>query len=1042
MAELETNVASHYNLTNPYPVEWPAELEESDEEDASKSTLNVRKSRSRYSALEPSASTRRSVIPGSQKTGDGRANLVQKDEPDPLGGSDSVVKILRQRGLPVDDDSRLRNKFMLSSTTFSPPLFLSQVHSKASTQALLGGLDSLSQSIDQKSASLKVLVESNFERFVRAKATIDNVYTEMRNQGSSRDPSPSRPQSPGARRAARASAHFRNFSGNGGPGALNQNPAPKKNALVKESEYGILGIKNPLLEVAQKAEDVWGPALGGKERETTLKAVTNAVTKDRPLYELGANLSRSIKQKNYEAIVEQYNMARSYANGAKDLAERTTNGRQQLSDDEVHHIIVTGRMWMDAEEQIKKLKREVWRRLSNVQSVLPSANGLQQEEHMELISLLLELGVEDNPIWVWLLSRYDYLKNKITAVSERSKVEIEITRRRLANAEKPSPSTSASFLRNASKDPSTYAQDNDGVIEMWELINAYLVKLLSPQNGLLAEIIDFWDSTQSFISGQKQKLLPTGFEGQSREHHRLSDAGVQDLQKGLIELVNLVKGAILALFADPPIEDISLLLSPTLPNSPNTPASAAALSPRDNRFGSLNAGQPPPPSPKKGEPWEEFAFWPPYSNSLSAVHYLSKFLVLVGTAASEMTSMNPSGSGTQIYEKLKTLVSGSRERCVRAVLAAWNNDAENCKNVEDWTRSAEKRDQTKMPQHFVALESSVLSGLQKILYISEAMAKSGTSDVISPPPAKLLQMVRTQFVTSIYKALSGMVENAEKALKTSDDEWIVVTQAMASTALDASTSDTLTANAIDASNRNVRMLLTLSNLKALRVDYVPQLISLFESSFSVKLTEESKTIRDVLGQIDARLFASYTRPTISSMSSAIKAGIASPDWPPTTNRPDQVRPYVYSTMLSLVLVHTEVSTTCSSSNTSSSSTTFLLAEILSYLLEQISQSLLDAFKERPKYSLPALMQATLDTEFIAQTMSQYATDKASQIQSQIYLELDRRTNNDARTRLQSELGDMRGVLKRLREGTKSEFACFKKPRGERGGARAERKMTG
>lgn len=74
------------------------------------------------------------------------------------------------------------------------------------------------------------------------------------------------------------------------------------------------------------------------------------------------------------------------------------------------------------------------------------------------------------------------------------------------------------------------------------------------------------------------------------------------------------------------------------------------------------------------------------------------------------------------------------------------------------------------------------------------------------------------------------------------------------------------------------------------------------------------------------------------------------------------------------------------------------------------------------------MQATLDTEFIAQTMSQFSTDEASQTQSQIYLELDRRTNNEARTRLQAELGEMRGVLKRLREGTRGEFACFKKSR--------------
>ena len=40
-------------------------------------------------------------------------------------------------------------------------------------------------------------------------------------------------------------------------------------------------------------------------------------------------------------------------------------------------------------------------------------------------SILLELGVEDNPIWVWLLSRYDYLKNKLTRTFERARIEIE-----------------------------------------------------------------------------------------------------------------------------------------------------------------------------------------------------------------------------------------------------------------------------------------------------------------------------------------------------------------------------------------------------------------------------------------------------------------------------------------------------------------------------------------------------------------------------------------------------------------------------------------
>jgi exocyst complex component 2 len=801
----------------------------------------------------------------------------------------------------------------------------------------------------------------------------------------------------------------------------------------------VQGIKAPLLEVSQKAEDVWGPALGGRQRESKLKSVVEAVQRERELYELGAKLSKSIRQKDYEAIIEQYNAARNYANQAKVVVEKTASGRQSLTDDQIHKILVTGRMWTDVETQVKALKREIWRRLSNVQSVLPLP-GTAQTEHMELISVLLELGVDDNPIWVWLLSRYDYLKTKITGMAERSKVEIEILRRRLAASESTSPQMTASFLRQAVKEnPSSL--DTDQVIEMWETTLTFLTKLLHLSSGLLGEVVDFWDSTQSFIDGQKQKALPTGFEGQSRKHHRLSDTGVRDLQNGAIDLINLIRETVFSLFADAPIEDISLLFSPLPPNTPKTPLSAV-LSPSDGRFGRIDPKTVPPPSPKRGESWEELAFWPPHSNSLSAVHYLSKFLTLVGGAASEMTSISPIKAGSHSYEKIKAMVGGSRERCVRAVCDAWNRDAESCKNLEDWTRSAENRDQTKMPMHFMGFERRILLGLQKILYFSDAPTKPGSSEVITPPPAKLLQMVKTQFVTSVYKALSGMVENSEKPVKVDEDDWIVVTSDMASATIENALNPPITSDAIDASSRNVRMLLTLSNLKALRIDLVPQLVTLFESSFSVKLTDESKTIRDVLGQIDARLFQSYTRPTIAILTKTIKDGINAPDWAPGSSTPTQVRPYVYTTMLTLVMVHTEVSTTVSTpSSTSSQNNSALLTEILSYLLEAVSSALLEAFSTRKpeKYTLPALMQATLDTEFIAQTMSQYATNKASETQSEIYQVLDKRTSNDARAKLQQELGEMRITLKKLREGSRGSFGCFKRQRQDRG--RPERRPT-
>ncbi|KAL3428374.1 exocyst complex component sec5 [Phlyctema vagabunda] len=1024
MADYESTVLEHYNLTTAYPVEWPAEKDDSDVTDDEES-LQARKiafRKSRYSVLEKAAGDRKSTIPGSQQTKDGRENLVQRDEPDPLGTTDSVVRILRQLGLPVQEDIRLRNRFLLSSTTFSPALFLSQVHSTASTESLLNGLDALSSSIDQKSASLKVLVESNFERFVRAKSTIDNVYTEMRGKGP--DPVLAPRSRPHSRHASRNS--FRNSIGNQ---ALLTGPieAVKKNSLRKESEYGVLGIKTPLLDVSAKAEEVWGPAIGGREKEDGLKVISETVEKYKEYYDVNSAITDCIKRKDYESLVEEYGKAKRFADIAKRLADNTPP-----TDAEIHQILMAARMWHDVGEQIEDFKRDVWRRLVAVQGPSSKMNnvlGGAPDQHMELISILLELGVTDNPIWVWLLSRYDYLKNKIQQTADRSKVDIEVYRRRLANGERPTNQVVASHLKSLARqtgEDKPISVDSADIIELWEKTNAFLGTMLSSQ-GILGEVVDFWQTVESFIQGNAQKSLPAGIDGGSLEHHRLSDQGTIDLQKGTIELVDMIRESVSGFFADPPIEDISLLFSP-LPLSPRSPRSVSGSQTptglRDPRL-NFDTNNLPPPSPKRGEAWEKFAFWPPWSNSLSGVHYLAKLLVLVGSGASEMAALSPiRDSDPAALERLKALVGGARERCVTAICAAWNKDAENIKVLEDWRRSAEKRELTRMPSNFKAFESAVLSGMQKILYIPEA--KAGSDNVVFQPPAKLLQMVRSQFVTTLYKALSGMVENAEKSVKKAEEDWTNDMDGLASpVAMVIATS--IGAGTVNATDRNVRMLLTLSNLQALRIEVVPNLTTQFENAFSVKLSEETKTIKDVLGQIDARLFQSYTRPAVEVLRTIISQGIAAPDWAPEVNsKPKEVKPYVYEALLSLVLVHTQVSTTAST----------LTVQVLSYLLEQVSKELLEAFKQRQKYTLAALMQATLDVEFVAQTLSQYTTDRASEMQSQIYQELDKGTDNDARTKLQAELPEMRAVLKKLREGSRSEFACFKKER-----KRTERKAS-
>jgi exocyst complex component 2 len=114
--EYDRTILDFYQISTPYPSEWPDEKNKEDsdnekeEDDDKKDYKKPRRRKSRYQALEKAVNDRMSrisFIPGSESTG-GVSNLVQKDEPDPLGSTDSVVRTLKHMGLPMQDDPRLR----------------------------------------------------------------------------------------------------------------------------------------------------------------------------------------------------------------------------------------------------------------------------------------------------------------------------------------------------------------------------------------------------------------------------------------------------------------------------------------------------------------------------------------------------------------------------------------------------------------------------------------------------------------------------------------------------------------------------------------------------------------------------------------------------------------------------------------------------------------------------------------------------------------------------------------------------------------------
>jgi exocyst complex component 2 len=96
------SLLKHYRLQDPFPTAWSDPVEE-----AQKQQVNLRrKSTVRYSVLQEAnvSSALKGLIGDDLNDG----ATLPRDEPDPLGSTDSVVRVLKQRGLPVEDNVRLR----------------------------------------------------------------------------------------------------------------------------------------------------------------------------------------------------------------------------------------------------------------------------------------------------------------------------------------------------------------------------------------------------------------------------------------------------------------------------------------------------------------------------------------------------------------------------------------------------------------------------------------------------------------------------------------------------------------------------------------------------------------------------------------------------------------------------------------------------------------------------------------------------------------------------------------------------------------------
>lgn len=417
------------------------------------------------------------------------------------------------------------------------------------------------------------------------------------------------------------------------------------------------------------------------------------------------------------------------------------------------------------------------------------------------------------------------------------------------------------------------------------------------------------------------------------------------------------------------------------------------------------------------------ALLPKNSNTLTTMHHLAKILGEIQETVNEINTMEISSEASS---SLKSLLESARWKFDDVLVHAWLRDANVFYHLETWRGSPTEPHTTTYLSQIRLFQRHVTTGAFKIAGgVDLSSAATSTSRLIkqNPVPQAFVSRIAKAFLDTLYAFLDGMVHLA------SDEHPNAVDPKSTSESVGPTEPNSL--DLLDVSNPDTRLLLVVSNFGHLSKQVIPSMINELESAFGISIEEERQTLSAVVAELDKTLFDSYVRPKASTLTAIVRGGILDPamDWFETP-QPKEIRPYVFEILMYLVGIHAQVSAAAAP----------LLDRTLNALVEYVAEEALLCFRQVKKFGMGGMLRATLEIEFMHQTLSRYVTPSAGKTLAELYNKISQayaRKSGDEN--LQTHLDGVKKTLAEARRATGIEFLCFRQTKTkERSGATTPR----
>jgi len=389
--------------------------------------------------------------------------------------------------------------------------------------------------------------------------------------------------------------------------------------------------------------------------------------------------------------------------------------------------------------------------------------------------------------------------------------------------------------------------------------------------------------------------------------------------------------------------------------------------------------------------------------SLSATYYMSNILNTLAETIKELRVLAIPGTSTT----LNALLLDTRFQFTEVLCLLWLRDAHLCHYLENWQPNSQ---QPTITSYLFAFSVFNRWNAREGFYLADVRTKTTTQNTPeSEVDSAFIQRLKDTFVSVLEAFMHGIVTAAQSP---SDVPELLVLR---------------NEGAVSPRDRDTRILVSVSNLSHLRSHVIGAWSKQFEDAYHVSLATEQQRLLGLCAQLDAALLDDSVRRKGEHIRSILHTGILESGimWG-AAPRPSAVSPFIYQALLFLVQVHAQIRATVPA----------LVSRVIVALVDIMADVTLEAYSRVHTFNMGGMLQATLEIEFVHQTMAYHVSPRAEATLKHVYETISQRYSASAAARnesssLQRELEGVKHTLIASRKATALEFMCFRRPKTDK-----------